>query len=841
MKAKRRLSFGKPEAIQAYSTNALIALALLVFLGTPIATAQTISTLAGNGTAGFSGDGSLAGSAALNRPRGVTFDASGNVYITDYLNNRVRRISVANQTIATFVGSGAAAFGGDGGAAVNAQLNQPEDVAMDASGTLYIADSQNQRIRKVTPDGTISTFAGTGIPGYNGDSMAATDARLNRPTSIAIDASGNLYIADASNHRVRRITNGIITTIAGNGIQGYTGDGGAAAGATLRFPLGVAVDAAGNVYIADAGNHVIRKVTVPSNIISTVVGNGVGAGTDKGSFSGNGGFATSAGLNTPNDVTLDVAGNIYIADTANYRIRKVSGGIISTLAGTGSDGFSGDGGLAVNATLNLPWGVSLDASGNLSIGDMLNNRIRRIAGAGSAAVASGTVTSGGGGGGGGGTISNNIYYLPHLALGGGWQTTLTYVNYSPQSVTCETFFFSDGGGPLAVSFGGAAAVSSRTDSLGPGRSIHTESTANISAPETRGWARVGCTGPIKASLLFRFYQGAPTSEASVNATTTPATTFVTFADQRTGVAYANPSSQPAQLTFTAISSSGATLGTRTITLGAGAHGAENMGPFLGISSFRGAIRISSTVPIVSLSLNAEAFPVFSSLPPGELDGSAALTYFFPHLALGGGWQTTLTYINFSLQTVTCTTSFFADSGAPLGVPFGGAAASIRTDTLPPGGSIHTESTASLSALETRGWARATCSAPIKASLLFRFYQGGPRGEASVNAMTAAATKFVTFSDQLTGVAYANPSGQTANVTFTAISSTGAKLASKSIPVLPGEHGAANIGPFLGISSFRGSIQIVSSTPIVSLSLNAEAFPVVSSLPPGELDGSASLH
>ncbi|MBI4459298.1 MAG: hypothetical protein HY648_04470, partial [Acidobacteria bacterium] len=564
----------------------------------------------------------------------------------------------------------------------------------------------------------------------------------------------------------------------------------------------------------------------------------IGTGTDTGSFSGDGCFATSAGLNTPEDVVLDTAGNLYIADTANYRIRKVSSsGTISTIAGTGVDGYSGDGGLAINATFTLPWAVTMDATGNLLIGDMLNNRIRRIAGAGSAGVGSGTVGSGGGGGGGGGGAFT--YYLPHLALGGGWQTTITYVNYSPQTVTCTTTFLSDSGGPLAVSFGGVAA-SSRTDILGAGHSIHTESTANLSAPETRGWAQVGCSGPIKASLLFRFYQGAPTGEASVNATTTPATTFVTFADQTTGVAYANPSTQTAQITFSAFSSSGTTLASKSLTLSPGTHEAANLGPLLGLSSFRGSIRIASTVPIVSLSLNAEAFPVFSSLPAGDLDGSAALTYYFPHLALGAGWQTTLTYINYSSQTVTCTTTFYSDSGAPLEVSFGGAAASFRSDTLGPGGAIHTESTANLSAPEVRGWARALCSGPIKASLLFRFYQGGPKGEASVNATATPTTKFVTFADQNTGVAYANPSSQTAEITFTAINSTGAKLASKSLPVLPGEHGSANVGPFLGISSFTGSIQIVSSVPIISLSLNAEAFPVVSSLPPGDLDASTGL-
>ena len=222
------------------------------------------------------------------------------------------------------------------------------------------------------------------------------------------------------------------------------------------------------------------------------------------------------------------------------------------------------------------------------------------------------------------------------------------------------------------------------------------------------------------------------------------------------------------------------------------------------------------------------------------------TYYFPHLALGGGWQTTLTYSNYSPQTVTCETTFFSDSGSPLSVSFGGSAASSRTDTLVPGGVVHEESKADLNAAEVRGWAKAQCSGPIKASLLFRSYQlGKPTGEAGVNAMTALATKFVTFAAKqtggvATGVAYANPSTQQAQITFTALSSAGVKLASKSIPLLPGAHDAQLLDSLLGLSNFTGSIQIVSTVPIVSLSLNFEAFPSFSSLPSGELDGSTSL-
>jgi hypothetical protein len=217
------------------------------------------------------------------------------------------------------------------------------------------------------------------------------------------------------------------------------------------------------------------------------------------------------------------------------------------------------------------------------------------------------------------------------------------------------------------------------------------------------------------------------------------------------------------------------------------------------------------------------------------------TYYFAHLALGAGWQTTITLINYSPQTVTCATEFFSDSGASLVVPFSTGATASRSDTLGPGGSIHIESTADLNAAVIGGWGRTQCDQAIKSSLLFRRYQGGIAvGEAGVNAVTTPTTKFVNFAEQLTGVAYANPSVGPADITFTALHSAGETLASKSLTRPPSGHGAANLGPLLGLSSFAGSVQIVSSAPIVSLALNFEANPVFSSLPPGDLDPSTPL-
>jgi hypothetical protein len=432
----------------------------------------------------------------------------------------------------------------------------------------------------------------------------------------------------------------------------------------------------------------------------------------------------------------------------------------------------------------------------------------------------------------------SIYYLPHLAFGGGWQTTLTYLNYSASQVSCQTTFLNDAGASLAVPFGGPADAV-RTDVLPSYGSIHRQSTADLSAPVLTGWARVQCNGPVKPSILFRYYErNSPTGEASVNASEVPATKFVTFAERRTGIAYANPSSQTAAVRVTAYNASGQSVGSSDFALAPGAHGAAFVESLLGLTNFVGSAQITSTVPIVTLSLNFEAPPVFSSLPPGDIDvtiAPAAQTYYLPHLALGGGWQTTLTYLNYSATPATCQTTFLTDAGAPLPVPFGGAAASSRSDTLAANGSLHIESTANLTTPVQAGWARVQCSAPIKPSILFRSYsQGAPNGEASVNASSIPAGMFVTFGDPRTGVAYANPSSQPAPVSVTVYNTAGQVVRSGSFMIAPAVHGAAFLGSLLGITDFVGSAQVFSSIPIVTLSLNFEASPVFSSLPPGDL-------
>ena len=443
-----------------------------------------------------------------------------------------------------------------------------------------------------------------------------------------------------------------------------------------------------------------------------------------------------------------------------------------------------------------------------------------------------------------------IYYFPHLAVGASWQTTITYINYSREEVTCQTDFISDHGTPLMVSFAELGTVDSRTDVLPPGGSVHQETNVDLSASLAPGWARATCSGPVKASLLFRRRnsEGAPTAEAGVNAAAVPATRFVTFAEQGegqfgTGVAYANPSATAALVTFTARDTAGEVLPSVVRTLPPGGHAAHGMSELFDLTSFTGSIEVTSTEPIVSLSLNFEADPVFSSLPPGELDASAqgSTTYYFPHLAVGASWQTTITYINYSPEEVTCQTDFISDHGTPLMVSFAALGTVVsRTDVLPPGGSVHQETNVDLSAPLAPGWAWATCSGPVKASLLFRRRnsEGAPTAEAGVNAAAVPATRFVTFAEQGegqfgTGVAYANPSATAALVTFTARDTAGEVLPSVNRTLSPGGHAAHGMSELFDLTNFTGSIEVTSTEPIVSLSLNFEADPVFSSLPPGE--------
>jgi DNA-binding beta-propeller fold protein YncE len=379
-----------------------------------------IGTVAGIGLGCFSGEGRAAAAASLNEPAGIAADALGNIYVADTANRRIRKITPAG-AIVTLAGDGGIAPTGDGGAATAATLNQPEGVALDASsGDLYIADTGNNRVRKAGADGVIRTVAGTGAACFNGDEGLAADAALTRPRGVAVDSGGALLIVDGGNSRVRRVdSQGVVTRVFGADPREVSAD------KALTGPWAVAVDGDGRVYIAEAGTHRVRVVNVGGS--SAVIAKGLNrpsglawdpdagiqpkggfypdaglyiadtgnqvvrrldsggnlsivAGTGARGFSGDGGPAAKAELNAPMGLAVDGAGNLYIADQQNHRIRRVSpGGSITTVAGRGAAGFSGDHGPAAEAALNRPSAVAVDAFGNLYIADTMNGRIRKVA------------------------------------------------------------------------------------------------------------------------------------------------------------------------------------------------------------------------------------------------------------------------------------------------------------------------------------------------------------------------------------------------------------------------------------------------------------------------------
>jgi len=328
----------------------------ILFAASALSQQYTITTIAGTaGTAGFAGDGGSALGAQLKFPTGIVIDKSGNIYIADGLNNRVRKVS--GGVITTVAGNGTAGYTGDKGQAASAELNNPIGLALDSSGNLYIADSANNVIRMVTSSGIITTFAGNNTAGYSGDKALATGAQLFNPVGVAADAAGNVYIADTGNNVIRQVYNGNIVTYA----EGFT------------QPDAVAADSSGNIYVADTQGR--RIVKYSNGVYTTIAGNGYGQ------FSGDNGPGPNAALYDPMGLAVDSSGNVYIADTFNCRIRKLTpAGIITTIAGNGALFFSGDGGPATQAALHFPHGVAVDSTGNVYIADTVNAVVRELQG-----------------------------------------------------------------------------------------------------------------------------------------------------------------------------------------------------------------------------------------------------------------------------------------------------------------------------------------------------------------------------------------------------------------------------------------------------------------------------
>jgi sugar lactone lactonase YvrE len=341
------------------------------------ASRASIFTVAGTGNLGFNGDGVLATTAHFWFAAAVAVDVEGNVFVADSFNNRIRRVDARTGVITTVAGIGHQGFSGDGGPAAEASLDSPGGVAVDTTGNILIADTFNHRIRIVDHrTGIISTFVGSGIKGSAGDDGLAIRIQLSEPTGICIDLAGNLLIADTANHRVLLVekATSVISTLAGTGTPGFSGDGGIGTAVQLNGPTAVAADGHGRVLIADTFNNRVRQLDTRTGTITTI------AGTGAQGFGGDGDFASKAELTEPSGVAVDAKGNILIADTFNNRIRRIDrlSGIIMTVAGTGTRGSSGDEAMALSAELNNPVGLTRDAFGNIVVADAGNHRVLRV-------------------------------------------------------------------------------------------------------------------------------------------------------------------------------------------------------------------------------------------------------------------------------------------------------------------------------------------------------------------------------------------------------------------------------------------------------------------------------
>jgi trimeric autotransporter adhesin len=609
-------------------------------VGELLPTSNSVSLVAGNFADGYSGDGGLATNAALNGPLDVAVDASGNVYIADSNNDVVRKVTAG--TITTAAG-GPYGYVGDNGTATSALLFSPTSAAAGPGGAVYIVDSSHNLVRKVV-NGIITTVAGTGLPAYTGDNGPATSATLNTPWSVAVDAAGNLYISDAGNSAIRKVSGGVITTIAGNGTAGFSD--GAATGATVNGPGGIAVDTAGNLYIADYGNNRVRKLS--GGTITTVAGNGAAA------FAGDGLAATSASLSGPLDVKVDAAGNLYIADYANNRVRMVTGGIISTVAGNGAASFGGDNGPAINAQLSSPAGVALDAAGDLFIADYGNNVIRQ--------VTSNIIT----------TIAGN----GNASYSGDNGPAASAGLDAPLGVATDSagrILVADSSNNLIRVISAPCNFALTTSSIqapGAGGSfnigVQTAAFCSWSVAALPDWVTVAgpsaTTGPANVTLIVAAAGGTPRS-----ATILVAGNSVTV-NQAATCSYAI---SPGGEGFTASGGSGAV----TITAPAGcAWSATNTLPFVsftgassgsgnGVVSFSVAANagadLSGTFTVAGLSFDVEQQA--ASIASLNIIGSMA------HLAAQENWTTTFTLVNKSAASATARLSFSGDAVDPNNV------------------------------------------------------------------------------------------------------------------------------------------------------------------------------
>ena len=879
--------------------------------------------VAGTGDSGFSGDGGVASSARLSAPVGVAVNPAGNLYIADRNNYRIRRMSAPSGMsysgiISTVAGNGNEWYSGDGGPATSAQISYPDGVALDGAGNLFISD--DHRIRRVSPSGIITTVAGTGVAGYSGDNGPATSAQINAPIGVVVDGAGNLFFADFHAFCVRRVSPaGIITTVAGNGKWGFSGDGGPATSAQVSQPDGLALDAAGNLYIADWGNGRIRRVS-PSGIIATVAGGG--------SSLGDGGQATSARVSNPRGIAVDVMGNLYIAEQTGERIRRVSpAGIITTVTGTGTGGFSGDGGPATSAQVRNPLGVAVDGTGNLYIADSGNHRIRRVSPSAtpfqppliSTVAGDGTELYSGDGG---PASSAQIPWPRTLTLDSAGRVYVTTFNairmLAPTctaSATPAVLAAPPGGGPLTLTIqatlgcpwtitGVPAWITASATSGSGASTVILTAAANWLAPRSATVTAAGtavtisqdmsggvCVPPLISPVGQAFTSAGGTGYVGVStragcgwsAVSQVAWITVTSGASGSGDGTVNYQVLPNTLgtprsgtiivagsTFTVQQSSSnfqCGYSVSTSDLGVAASGGTVVLTILadpgcawsvsglpawltvsGSSQGSGAGNVSLTAASnpdgarsASVSIGGVAVPIrqFDSSVCGG--SSSCVVRALPHVAAGGEWTTSLFAVSSGAAGGSFTVSFFGDDGSSLALPFtGGGNLSTLSDSVPVQGRKDYEAGNAGLPLQG-GWGLLMAEKSITAQAAFR--RATPSGsfyEAAVLANEGYSGFIIPFDASAfpptggplyTGFAIANLNpNAAAHVTCTARDEWGTVVPNAvTIPTLnPSGHHANYLFPAL--TGKRGTLDCTADTLISAIALRFIGTDAFSTLP-----------
>jgi hypothetical protein len=742
-----------------------------------------IGTIAGNGTYGFSDGGGQAVNAQINTAYAVATDSRGIVYIADTLNHLVRKVGT-DGTITTVAGTGQEGFSGDFGPGSSAMIAFPRGLATDSKGNLYIADSGNFCVRRLAPDGTITTFAGTGTDGFSGDGNSATAAQMRMPRGLATDSAGNVYIADSWNYRIRRVdSNGVIQTIAGTGENGYTGDGGKATAAALGFVQAVAVDNSLNIFVSDALNHVVRRISA-AGIIQTVAGNGSGG------WAGDGGSGTAAQLNYPRGLALDAVGSLYIADSANNRIRQVSAsGTIKTVAGTGDAGFGGDFQSASSAKLNYPYGLAA-FSGNLYVGDLRNYRIRQANFSASLPLTITTTTP-----------------LPQGPVGVSYSCTLAAAGGSPNyawSISSGTLPSGLTLSSAGVIAGTPATAGSSTFTVRVTDSVSTIAIQTFSLTITSASSFAITSGPV----LLSGFVGGVYSQVLTAAGGSPPYTWTTAAG-----------ALPPGL---AISASGTITGTPT---GAGVF----------------AFTIQATDSASAAATKASTLTVVAG-------GSLARAGVLSHIVSGGGWKTTITLVNLSSSPVPVRILFRADDGSSLTLPLTAtqqsasqaATASSLDRVVNPNATLLIETEAPQTSATLQGWADIMTSGPINGFAIFRqASQNGTASEGTVPLQNQLQGAMILPYDNtggfVMGVAVVNL-GASSSVTATIWDDSGSQLGVQTITIPPNGHAAFVLSDKLPLTiGKRGIVAFQSAGGIAGLGLRFSPFGTFTSVPtlPGQ--------